>query len=152
MKEQLAVSADKKNAGNNAWAARMRDIAFFGTQQCELQSTVHSAFCTIQGTPEKLVVNLACTAKSEEHVTAQMQYVNDHLLPQMEQSLGIQFEVRNLQFAVAGRENLLPQPERLHDSGHCAGWLDDPFATPALTATEGFRPETGGTHADLSMA
>lgn len=152
MKEQLAVSADKKNAGNNAWAARMRNIAFFGTQQCELQSTVLSAFCTIQGTPEKLVVNLACTAKSEEHVTALMQYVNDILLPQMEQSLGIQFEVRNLQFAVAGRENLLPQPERLADSGHCAGWLDDPFATPALTATEGFRPETGGTHADLSMA
>lgn len=152
MKEQLAVSADTTSAGNKAWAARIQDIAFFGTQQCELKSTVHSAFCTIQGTPKKLVVNLACTAKSEEHVTALIQYVNDTLLPQMEQSLGIQFEVRNLQFAVAGRENLFPQPERLNDPGHCAGWLDDPFATPALTSSGGFRPVTGGTHADLSMA
>lgn len=152
MKEHLAVSADTTSTGNKAWAARMRDTAFFATQQCEFKSTVHSAFCTIQGTPEKLGVNLTCTAKSEEHVTALMQYVNDTLLPQMEQALGIQFEVRNLQFAVAGRENLLPQLERLQDSGNADGWLDDPFATPALTATEGLRPKGGGRHTDLSMA
>jgi len=152
MKEHLAVSADTTSAGNKAWAARMRDIAFFGTQQCELKSTVHSAFCTIQGTPEKLGVSLACTAKSEEHVTALMQYVNDTLLPQMEQALGIQFEVRNLQFAVAGRENLLSQPEPLQVSGNSSGWLDDPFVAPALNATVGLRPELGGTHTDLSVA
>lgn len=152
MKEHLAVPADTSTTGHEAWITRMQNIASFGTQECRSRSTVHSAICTIQGTPDKLIANLACTATSEEDVTELMQYVNDTLLPQMEQLLGIQFEVRNLQFAVAGRENLLTQPEDLDKGDASTDWLDDPFATPTLTPTQGWRPETGGKSADLSMA
>lgn len=152
MKEHLAVPTDHRTTVKKAWTDRMQKIASFGTEQCRLRSTVHSAICTIQGTPEKLIVNLACTAKSEEHVTEHMNFVNDTLLPQMEQLLGIQFEVRNLQFAVAGRENLLAQPEHLHDGQRATDWLENPFIAPTLTPAQGLRLETRGAHADLSMA
>jgi len=137
----------------------MHETAAFGSQQCQSQDSVHSAICTISGSPEQLVINLACTATAEENVSELMQYVNDSLLPQMEKALGVQFEVRNLQFAVAGKESLLAAPEHVVEAELPSHWLDHPFATPSLTPTTGINLETShpGTDteaspADLSMA
>lgn len=151
MKESLAVPVDTSATHANAWAKRMHVIAAFGSQECQSRDTVHSAVCTITGTPDELVLNLACTAKGEDHVSELMQYVNDTLLPQMERSLGIQFEVRNLQFAVVGRESLAP--EHLEESMYPAqDWLDQPFAAPSLTPTAGLEIGRGGSQTELSMA
>lgn len=130
MKESLAVPVEAATHQAKAWRARMLKIASFGSQQCQSKDSVHSAMCTITGSPDELVVNVACTAKSEEHVSELMQYVNDALLPQMEKSLGIQFEVRNLQFAVAGHESLAAAPSPLDEVTYPINWLDRPFSAP----------------------
>ena len=111
MKESLAVPVETSPRQGSAWSTRIQKIAAFASEQCRSRDTVHSAICTITGSPEQLVINLACTAKSEDQVSELMQYVNDTLLPQMETALGVRFEVKNLQFAVAGKESLLAAPE-----------------------------------------
>lgn len=156
MTERLAVPVDAAQ-GSEVWAARIQNVALQGSQRCQMKDTVHSAICTITGTPDELVVNLACTATSESHVNDLMQYVNDTLLPQMEQSLGIQFEVRNLQFAVAGGERPPVAaendvaPELLDGLPDLTNWLDRPFATPAVHGVEGAPVNTNETRSDLSM-
>lgn len=152
MKESLAVPVETATHQAKAWRARMQKIASFGSQQCQRKDSVHSAICNITGSPDELVVNVACTAKSEEHVSELMQYVNDALLPQMEKFLGIQFEVRNLQFAVAGHESLAAAPSPLDEVAHPTNWLDHPFSTPTLTPTSGLEIATGESPTDLSMA
>lgn len=153
MKESLAVPVDPSTHPANAWAERMQQIAAFGSHECRSKDTVHSAICTITGTPDQLVLNLACTAKSEDHVSELMQYVNDTLLPQMENSLGIQFEVRNLQFAVAGKENIALPSQPLDVALHPQqDWLEQPFIAPSLTPTGGLDFGRGGTPSDLSIA
>ncbi|MGV2855167.1 hypothetical protein ACNPON_00175 [Glutamicibacter sp. AGC13] len=159
MKEFLAVPVETKMHDTNAWTTRIHKIAAFASEQCRGRDAVHSAICTITGSPEQLVVNLTCTAKSERDVSSLMQYVNDTLMPQMETALGVRFEVKNLQFAVAGRENLLAGPEHAPEAEIPAHWLDQPFAAPSQAPTTGlgFEPsgsgsESDGSHADLSMA
>lgn len=152
MTESLAVPVDTAAHQPEAWTARMHRIASQGSQQCQLKGTVHSAICTITGSPDELVVNLACTAKSEEHVSELMQYVNDTLLPQMEKSLGVQFEVRNLQFAVAGKECLVAVPDHLDEVTNPTSWLDQPFAAPSQTYTAGLENGANESRTDLSMA
>ncbi len=141
MKNSIAVPVNPPTHHVKAWSARLQEIASFGWMQCQSRDTVHSAGCTITGSPEELVVNLACTAKSEKHVSELMQYVNDTLLPQMEKALGIQFEIRNLQFTVVGKEKFLS-----------ANWLDHPFAAPLLTPAAGLRMEAVEPRSDLTMA
>ncbi len=159
MKESLAVPVETSTQQGNAWTTRIQKIAAFASEECRGRDTVHSAICTITGSPEQLVINLACTAKAEEHVSELMQYVNDTHMPQMETALGVRFEVKNLQFAAAGRENLLAAPEHAPEAGLPAHWLDQPFAAPSQAPTTGlgFEPsgsgsESDGSHADLSMA
>lgn len=159
MKNSLAVPVETTAPHAAAWTTRTHQIAVFGSQQCQTRDTMHSAICTISGSPEQLVINLACTAKAEEHVSELMQYVNDTLLPQMEKALGVQFEARNLQFAVAGKENLLAAPEHVSEAELPTHWLDHPFAVPPLTPTAGLNHETSNPRtdaeastADLSMA
>ena len=152
MTESLAVPVDTAAHHSEAWTARMHKIASAGSQQCRRKDTVHSAICTITGSPNELVVNLACTAKSEEHVSELMQYVNDTLLPQMEKSLGVQFEVRNLQFAVAGKEYLVAVPDQLDEVTNRTNWLDQPFAAPSRTYIAGLKSGANGSPTDLSMA
>lgn len=104
--------------------------AHLGSQACLAKSTVHSALCTINGDPQKLV-NLSCTATAQRHVADLMQYVNDTLLPQLEQELGIQFEFRNLHFAVAGLATSVPAAEHALGVLGPDDWLENPFAEPA---------------------
>lgn len=158
MKRPLAVPVETTAPHAAAWTTRMHQTAAFGSQQCQSRNTVHSAICTISGSPEQLVINLACTAKAEEHVSELIQYVNDTLLPQMEKALGVQFEVRNLQFAVAGKESLLARPQHAAEAELPVNWLDHPFAAPSPTPTAGLKRETTGpgtgadaSHTDLSM-
>ncbi|MGO2779641.1 hypothetical protein [Glutamicibacter arilaitensis] len=127
MNKPLAVPLEKTTREAKAWQARIHKIAAFGSQQCQNKDTVHSAICTITGSPDQLTVNLACTSKSEDSVSDLMQYANDTLLPQMEKDLGVRFEVRNLQYAVAGRENLLASPEHADPAGLPKSWLDHPL-------------------------
>ncbi len=159
MKKSLAVPVETSPQQSNAWSTRIQKIATFASEQCQSLDTVHSAICTITGSPEQLVINLACTAKSEDQVSELMQYVNDTLLPQMETALGVRFEVKNLQFAVAGKESLLTAPEHAPEAELPAHWLDQPFAAPKQTPTPGLglEPASSGSqsdapHADLSMA
>jgi len=154
MKKSLAVPVETTAPHAAAWTTRMHQTAAFGSQQCRNKNTVHSAICTISGSPEQLIINLACTAKAEEHVSELMQYVNDTLLPQMEKTLGVQFEVRNLQFAVAGKENLLATPEHVAEAELPTHWLDQPFTAPSLTPSTGLNLETtrSGTEAEASPA
>lgn len=159
MKESLAVPVETSPQQGSAWSTRIQKIATFASEQCQSRDTVHSAICTITGSPEQLVINLACTAKSEDQVSELMQHVNDTLLPQMETALGVRFEVKNLQFAVAGKESLLAAPEHAPEAELPAHWLDQPFAAPKQTPTPGLglEPTSSGSqsdasHADLSMA
>ncbi|MFK0085389.1 hypothetical protein [Glutamicibacter sp. NPDC090743] len=154
MKKPLAVPVETTTSPAETWTTRTHQIAAFGSQQCRSKNTVHSAICTISGPPEQLVINLACTSKAEEHVSELMQYVNDTLLPQMEKALGVQFEVRNLQFAVTGKENLLTTPEHAAEADLPTHWLEHPFAAPSLTPTAGLNLETtnSGSEADASPA
>lgn len=159
MKESLAVPVESSPQQGSVWSTRIQKIAAFASEQCQSRDAVHSAICTITGSPEQLVINLACTAKSESQVSGLMQHVNDTLLPQMEKALGVRFEVKNLQFAVAGKEGLLAAPEHAPEAELPAHWLDQPFAAPAQTPTPGLglEPTSSGSqsdasHADLSMA
>lgn len=154
MKKSLAVPVETSPQQGNAWSTRIQKIATFASEQCQSRDTVHSAICTITGSPEQLVINLACTAKSEDQVSELMQYVNDTLLPQMETALGVRFEVKNLQFAVAGKESLLAAPEHAPEAELPAHWLDQPFAAPKQTPTpgSGLEPARSGSQSDASPA
>ncbi len=154
MKESLAVPVETSPQQGYAWNARIHQIAAFASEQCQSRDTVHSAICTITGSPEQLVINLACTAKSENQVSELMQHVNDTLLPQMETALGVQFEVKNLQFAVAGKERILAAPEHGPEAELPAHWLDHPFAAPKQTPTprSGLEPDSSGSQSDTSPA
>ncbi|WP_413455177.1 hypothetical protein ACLQ8T_15345 [Glutamicibacter sp. FR1] len=154
MKKSLAVPVETSPQQGNAWSTRIQKIATFASEQCQSRDTVHSAICTITGSPEQLVINLACTAKSEDQVSELMQYVNDTLLPQMETALGVRFEVKNLQFAVAGKESLLAAPEHAPEAELPAHWLDQPFAAPKQTPTPGLglEPASSGSQSDASPA
>lgn len=151
MKKSLAVPVETTRHHVKAWSARMQDIAVFGVQQCRSRDSVHSAICTITGSPEALVVNLACTSKSEVQVSELMQYVDEALLPQMEKALGVQFEVRNLQFAVAGKGSLLDSPEHADGAQFPKHWLDHPFAAPVLPHAPGMGVEASKPRTDLRM-
>ncbi|HJX78147.1 hypothetical protein [Glutamicibacter sp.] len=151
MKKSLAVPVETTTRRVKAWSARMQDIAVFGAQQCRSRDSVHSAICTITGSAEALVVNLACTAKSEVQVSELMQYVDEALLPQMEKALGVQFEVRNLQFAVAGRGSLLASPEHIDGVELPKHWLDHPFAAPVLPPAPGMVIEASKPRTDLHI-
>ena len=137
MKDSLAVPADASPVHHEAWDTRIQQVAALATRLCREKEAVHSAVCSIYGSPDRLIVNLACTARAEEHVPMIMLYVNDTLIPHMEKSLGIQFEVRNLQFGVGGREIQAPVAAGLEDSAPTTDWLDRPFAEPAAAAGTG---------------
>lgn len=114
-----------------AWSRKLSEVARYARYQCGGRADVHSCQCSITGDPGQLVINFACTATDERYVADLMQFVNDELLPQLEQVIGIQFEVRNLQFAVQGQH---PAPAvaagRAAQAGTAeAGWLIDPFST-----------------------
>ncbi len=142
MKKPLAVPVETTTRQTMVWTARIQEIAASGSQQCQSLDTVHSATCTITGPLDELIVNLACIAKAEDYVSELMQYVNDVLLPQMENALGIQFEVRNLQFAVAGKESFLNAPEHAAEAKLPKNWLEHPFTAPSLTPAAGVRSRT----------
>ncbi|WP_313812068.1 hypothetical protein [Glutamicibacter sp.] len=133
-REQFAVLvASNSNPQGAAWASKISQVAFWGSEQCRAKGWTRSASCTINGAPEELVVNLVCTAKSERLLTELVEYATEEVVPQMEHMLGVQFEVRNLQFAVAGHETLISNPAHLEDLALPAGWLDRPLETPDAT-------------------
>lgn len=147
MKDSLAVPADEIPVHHAAWDTRIQQVAALATSLCREKDAVHSAVCSISGPPDKLIVNFACAARAEAHVPMLMLYVNDTLLPSMEKSLGIQFEVRNLQFTVTGRKIQAPASAGLEDSVQTTDWLDLPFAEPAAAAGTGH----GGARTDLTL-
>ncbi|MFJ2350669.1 hypothetical protein [Glutamicibacter sp. NPDC087673] len=147
MSDSLAVPAEASRVHSSAWDARISQVAALATRLCQEKDAVRSAYCSISGSPNELIVNLACTATGEEHVPMIMLYVNDTLLPQMESSLGIQFEVRNLQFAVAGREIHAPATVGLKGCSPTMDWLDQPLTEPIPATSKDPR----GAHADLTL-
>lgn len=147
MKDPLAVPADARPVHHPAWDNRIRQVADLATRQCRQKDAIHSAACSISGSPGELIVNLACTATAEAQVPMMMLYVNDTLLPQMEKSLGVQFETRNLQFSVAGKETPAALPGQPDGSPGAMNWLKQPSADPAAAADAG--PQGAGT--DLAL-
>lgn len=130
-KQQFAVPvAPSQSQSAKSWASRMLKTAVWGADQCRSHPVSHTAICTITGTPEQLVINLACTAKSENALADLMDFSTDQVIPEMERRLGVQFEVRNLQFAVAGHENLVAEPEHAEEAKIPSTWLEHPFHAP----------------------
>ena len=133
-KQQFAVPvASPPESQSEVWNSKMSKIAAWGSEQCRSNSASHSAICTITGTPEQLVVNLACTAKSESSLAELVDFSTNQVVPEMEAHLGVQFEVRNLQFAVAGHENLVSEPEHAEEASIPTAWLDHPFQAPDIS-------------------
>lgn len=133
-KPQFAVPvAAPPKPSTESWVSRMSQTAAWGSEQCRSHLASHSAICTITGTPEQLVINLACTAKSENALAELVEFSTDRVIPEMEHRLGVQFEVRNLQFAVAGHENLVSEPEHADEANIPSAWLDHPFQAPEIS-------------------
>lgn len=136
-KQQFAVPvASPEKPSNKAWALKMSTIAAWGAGQCQANQSCHSAICTITGEPKQLVVNLSCTAKSEGSLAELVNLASDQVIPEMERRLGVQFEVRNLQFAVAGHEDLLSEPEHVEEAAISTAWLDHPLQIPHVAKLE----------------